>query len=273
MKDFQKPITISQTPPLVGQIAVSMDKNDFDGAIIKQGYNLYWDRAIPCPCKSKGVNNHLSTCRNCGSTGWVFVNRTVIKGILYSMQWEFSQKEWGAENIGDIYITVRDEDKVSFMDRITVRDAETIHKQIIYPFIHKQQLIAFTIYNILQITDIFMFDRDDQPLCRLIEGMDYTITKDTYTERNKGNTLIDNTIIFSAALMQKALNSRLQMAITYTHSPQYHIAHLQRDSMVAVQSSGISTRMPISAVGRRAHYVLDAENFIGDRLNDNSYSI
>lgn len=270
-KEANKPVIRAVTPSTLGVPKVSMNKKLFDGTIYNQGYKLYRDRAIKCPCKSKGILNHLATCKNCGSTGWVFINRTEIAGIVYSMSWENSYKEWSEENLGNVYITVRDEDKLSFMDRVTIVDAETIHKQVIYPFEFKSKVIAFTTYSIKRIEDAFIFVEDDKPLRRLIEGTDFTIGSGNIQESCNG--LSDNIITFSAEILQMLRAQKpVHISIDYVHPPQYHITHLMRDAMVSVQFDNQAVRMPINAVGRRSHYVLDAENYIGDRLFDNSYN-
>lgn len=270
MKGEDKNIIQSEAPEITGLATVAMNKRTFDGTVWRQGYDLLVDHALKCPCKTKGMNNHLSNCRNCGSTGWVFYNRTKLRGIVYSMNWENAYKEWSEENLGNVYITVRDEDKLSFMDRVTVVDAETIHKQILYPFAFKGKCIAFTTYSIKSVKDIFLFQGPLQPLRRLIVGTDYTIGSGDSTDTCNG--LTDNIIVFSEDIRRAAaLEPDIHVTIVYIHPPQYHITHLIRDAMASVQLSGKTVRMPISAVGRRSHYVLDAENYNGDRLFDNSY--
>jgi len=271
MDNKKKPI-ITAKPDLSGTTGVAMDKKNFDALIYNDGYSLYIDRAVKCPCKSQNIPNNLPTCKNCGSTGWVFINRTAIKGIVYSMSWENSYKEWSEENLGNVFISTRHEDKLSFMDRVTVVDAETIHKQILYPFLYKGVALAFTTYSIKKIIDIFLYVNDQTPLRLLVENTDYTIGGANTIGTCNG--LSDNLLTFSAEIIQllESLNNGLHLSITYIHPPQYHITHNLRDTMVSIQKNGKPAKMPVSAVGRRSHYVLDAENYSKDRLLDNSYN-
>ena len=64
------------------------------------------------------------------------------------------------------------------------------------------------------------------------------------------------------------------ISIRYIHAPQYHVIDVKRDVMVSptYESQGKRlAQMPISAQGRRAHYVLDRQNYKGDLIFDNSY--
>ena len=44
-------------------------------------------------------------------------------------------------------------------------------------------------------------------------------------------------------------------------------------SFVKVGNVEKQVTLPVHAIGRRSHYILDAENFNGDRIIDNSYDI
>lgn len=272
MKENDKKVTVVKGPDLSNTANVAMDKSKADSIIYSQGYRLFIDRAVQCPCKSKNSSSWLSTCKNCGSTGWVFINRKQVKGIVYSMNWDHSYKEWSEEDLGNAFFTLRNEDKVSFMDRITVIDAETIHKQILYPFSYKGKYAAYTTYSIKDIVDVFLFVGDDQKLLLLENGVDYNIGSGFSVD--ECNDLNDNIIEFSsdiANMFRSGMGGDFTVSVTYKHPPQYHIIHLVRDSMVSVQIDKSSKRMPISAAGRRSHFVLDSENYAGNRLFDNSY--
>jgi len=271
-----KSIRIATPASTAGTASVSLNKKEFDATIENQGYNVWIDRAVKCPCKDKNINNTLSSCKNCGSTGWVFINRLQTKAIVYSMEWKNSYKEWSEENLGNVYITIRDENKLSFMDRVTIIDADTIHKQVLYPFEVMDQLVAFTIYRIKYMIDIFLYQGDDKPLRLLQSDVDYFLGSSP-EQHDTCNGVYDNVIRFSDELKNLFNSCSLtqlpfHISVSYKHSPQYHITHLTREAMVSVQLDKSQQSMPVNAVGRRSHYVLDAENFVGDRIIDNSYN-
>ena len=272
----QKPIITKNAPGSIKPPVASLVQGTFNSTVDSQGYRIWHDRAVKCPCKSKGGDSFLSSCKNCGGTGWVFINRTETKAIIYSMEWKNAYKEWSEENLGNVYISIKDSDKLSFMDRVTVLDAETLHKQILYPYEYKGTLVASTIYNIKKIEEIFVFIDSDTPLQLLEPGVDYFIGS-TDEELYPCEGIDDNFIRFSTewknfAKQKQAQNKPFQISISYEHAPQYHIIHLTREAMVSVQFDKSNKDMPINAVGRRSHYVLDRENFNGDRLFDNSYN-
>jgi len=256
-----KPI-IHRTPPnQAGQAKVSLKKNDFDAAIWSQGYNVFIDKAIKCPCKVKSNNHALSSCKNCGGSGYVFLNRYKSKLILQSMNIDTRYKEWSEERLGTVKITARNEDELAYMDRITLLEGLTIHTETLHPFQIDNKVKARLNYPPLEIEEISAFVDSETKLKRLEYGTDYTVA--------------DNIFTFSDEFLAW---EHFTVSIRYKHHPTYYIIDLPRGVMETEalnknNGSNESTRMPIHAIGRRSHYVLDEQDFDNEFLLDNSYDI
>lgn len=233
---------------------VQFDKNEFDKFIWDKGraYEVFWDKAIKCPCKIKASDN-LSSCLNCGGSGWVYINRTQTRMLLQGMNYQTQHKDWSETNIGTIKITARDIDRVSFMDKITLIEAETVFSEIAYPILHNETLYIQPFYEIKELMDIYAFVSDKEPLKRLITNVDYEI--------------INSKVIISNKL-RNVPNYRV--SLRYTHRPQYNVIDLTRDVAHFEDKDGSNVNFPIGAVGRRSHYVMDVNNYSGSILFDNS---
>jgi hypothetical protein len=244
-------------PNLGGQGQVNFIKSNFDAIIEMKGYRVYHDKAIKCPCKVETID-HLSNCQNCGGSGWVFYNRIESRMILRSMNLSTQYKDWSELTLGTVNLTARDVDKLGYMDRVTVIDARSAFSETIYLKVFKGVHIGYVTYDIVEIEDIFMFASANSKLTRLIEGEDYSIRNNAIILTSKYDTY-----------------PNVCVSLRYIHSPMYHVIDLPRDTMVApiLNNAGVpeDQQMPVSAVARRAHYVLDAQNYVGDYLFDNSY--
>lgn len=248
-----------QSAPVGAQTAPQsfFKKNDFDVTIWNHGYDVIVEKAMKCPCKSKGTDN-LSSCKNCGGSGWFFINPIQTKAILHSMNLQTKFLEWTETNVGTVNISVRDIDRIAFMDRISVLQGISTHQQTIFPRRFNDIIFAFLDYTPKEVESVFLFVTANEKLTKLEQGTDYNI--------------VDYKIIFD----NKYANiENLTFTIRYTHAPQYHVIDLPRDLMVStirtVDNKRAKAQMPVSAVGRRAHFVLDRQSFEGDLYFDNSY--
>lgn len=263
-----KPI-ISQTPPnLNGQARADLRKRDFDAAVWNKGYDVYLDKALRCPCRNKNDHQALSSCKNCGGSGWVYLNRYKTKMVLQAMNLDTKFKEWSEERLGTVKITSLTQDELSFMDRITVIDGHSIVNDVIYPVNYFGELRARVNYEIQEIDEIFLFESTGVKLKRLVEATDYEILLDANDKKT-------NLLKFNAQYNQMA---DMTVSIRYQYAPQFHVLDVTRQVMATQEvnkSTGgdIVTQMPISAMGRRSHYVLDEQNYTNDFLLDNNYDI
>lgn len=252
------PKKIIKTPTFVntpGVIRVDFWDPDFSMLIDNKGYDAIWERALPCPC-SKRQGAVLSNCMNCGGTGWVFINPLKIKVVASSINKDTKYKEWSQERIGTASFTVRPEYHLNFMDKITLENSSSrdSENRIVY-FLENKFLIS-TIYPIGGIIDIFKFVSPSAPLQK-IDSKDYEIQ--------------DRFVIFKNGVVTQGDS----LTISYDHKVQYHILDLNHDvrNTIALDYSSREEhiQLPISAVGRRVHNVLDAKDLSGTNLFDNSY--
>lgn len=268
---LQKTSYLQNTPLNVGQARPDFVKNEFDIAIYQKGYKVLHEKSIACPCKSKGVGGQLSDCKNCGGSGWVFINPIQTRMIIHSMNRQTQYKDWSEENRGTSSITCNNWEQLSFMDRITLIEGISVYNEILYVKRSASNLFFYTTYNIKTHLDAYgvakpsidyiaLFESTSTPLRRLELDLDYT------TEYNR--ILLDSK--FDTG------NEDLSITIRYKHNPQYHVIDIPRHTIATNADNGgfedTGVQLPIHAVGRYAHYVLDAENYVGTRLIDNSYT-
>ncbi|MGL5076270.1 MAG: hypothetical protein ACRDBG_10625, partial [Waterburya sp.] len=97
--------------------SVEFVRQDFDNLVWNKGYEVVWEKAIKCPCKTNGGEN-LITCLNCGGTGWFFINRFKTTMHLTSMNSSSQQKDWSRVDEGKVMFTAISELEIAQMDRI-----------------------------------------------------------------------------------------------------------------------------------------------------------
>lgn len=265
------PIIINQSAPnLQGQADVKLRKNDFNANVWNKGTDVFVEKAMRCPCKPEG-DQPLSSCLNCGGMGWFFIQKRTTKMLIQSAdsKWTFS-KQWSEELQGTVRVTALERENLTNMDRITIRSGisyftQPIHLQ--YNTIEKC-FVGRAFYEILQITEAFLFVDEKQPLQRLAYNKDYTY---------KGNTLF----IDKSAFVTSNENRSITISIRYAHNPQYHVVNMNREYITQVQRSFEDGRLnddkfPAHAMAQKAHYCFDQLNYYdlsGDALQfiDNSY--
>jgi len=254
-------IKLQQAPSGSNSPQTYFEKNDFDETIWKHGYNVIIEKALRCPCKSTGSDN-LSNCRNCGGTGWVFINKIKTKASLVSQNLTNQFKDWSEINIGNVNITVRDVDKLAFMDRITVLDGESIHTQNATLRMYEGVLFSFLDYEPKCVSVVFLFKDPKEKLILLKKTVDYEI--------------VDSKIILNTKFIKnnQPMYKDMSISLRYIHAPQYYVIDIMRDVMVTPTAESFGnqiTHMPILAQGRRSHLLFERQNFEGNLILDNSY--
>ena len=233
-------------------------KREIDIVIYQKGYTVIHEKALKCPCKSKESGGQLSSCQNCGGTGWIFINPIETRMIVHSMNLNTQYKEWSELNRGTASITCSDIEKIGFMDRITLSEINTIYSENLFVKEDSEDLLFFTTYPIQSIEYIGLFKGNNVAIERLTKDLDYTYERNIIVLDSKFDAEDD-----------------LTLTIRYNHNPQYHVIDIPRHAIATkVDDGGIERSpitLPIHAIGRYAHYVLDLENIIGNRLIDNSY--
>ncbi len=257
----------SQTQPafLGGAAQTYFDRNLFDQYIQQQGYRVLLEKAMVCPCKGEGTD-HRSDCLNCLGTGYVFYDRVDTTVIIQGINTETQFKEWSLERAGLVSVTSRNVDLLNFMDRITILQTQdkqpvlTEFSEVVHPKVLDDGIIfAFLSYTNVQPITVRAFQGTQKPLLVLNEEQ-YSISD-------------NNLIIHDDALLRE---SPLSISLRYKHSPQYHVVDEVRDvahtNFLDVQNGGklTSRSMPVNAMARRAHNIIDADRFRSNQLIDNA---
>lgn len=254
-------IIIEQTPPNMNSFPrQDFVKEDFESLIYQKGYLVYHERAILCPCKSK-ITDNQSNCQNCGGSGWLFLDKIQTRMLLFNLNLDTKYKEWSEEKLGTVKISCSDKDQISFMDKITLVDSDSIHKQIIYPILYNNTLFSYLNYFVKEVLNCYLFINSNQKLKKLtIKDSDFSVQDNIFILNKKYYKGEDNLIAIS---------------ITYRHSNTYHVLDTPRDiinSFIVNESTGKEepVKLPLSGVGRKAHYVLDPSKFNKSYILDNT---
>lgn len=253
-----KPVAY-QTPATSINPRVGWRIDDFERLIQTQGYDAYIDRAMRCPCVDKATGQALSTCKNCLGRGWFFVDRTETRIIAQHMDSKKRYESWGEVNRGTASITTKGIDKLGFMDRIILLQLEEFYSEILRPEVYEGELLAYPVYEPLEISNIFLFVGDYTKLEPIPNEM-YVVDK--------------NKIVFDQSLLEllpvEDVNQKtpnMSVSIRYSHYPVYHVIDINRELMKVRESKLCSfddeqlMQMPINVLARKAHYIFDAQQF------------
>lgn len=274
MSDSKSIITdkkiVFQTPPTIVNPRVGWRTKDFEELIQAHGYDAYIDRALRCPCVDKSNGQALSTCRNCLGRGWIFVDRTETRLIAQHMDSKKRYENWSEVNRGTASITTKASDKLGFMDRIILFQLEEFYSEIIRPIFFENKLIAYPVYEPLEVTNMYLFSEDNEPLVSLTKD-DYIIDKN----RIEFNPSILELISINDPNIQDFTQIPVSISIRYSHYPVYHIIEVNRELMRVREGKLCNVddknlvQMPINAMARKAHYIFDAQKY-GEEAIDNS---
>ena len=254
------PPVIHQTPAIVVEPRVGWRVRDFEMLIQAHGYDAYIDRAMRCPCAEKASGQALSTCRNCMGRGWFFTDRTETRVIAQHMDSKKHYQDWSEVNRGTASITTKGIDKLGFMDRIILLQLEEWYSEILRPIMYDKELVAYPIYEPLQISSIYLFISDNTALLPLKEGEDYSVDK---------NKMVFNQEILNDIVMKDVNNpsANVGISIRYSHYPVYHVIDVNRELMKVRESKFCCyddetlKQMPINVLARKAHFIFDNQTF------------
>lgn len=241
---------------------VDLLKEEFDRLIDQKGKDVLLEKALLCPCKSRSTNQ-LSDCKNCGGTGWLFINPLKTRMILHSINIVTDFKPWSEEMRGTVNVTCKAEEELSNMDKITDLNGEAIFNEVLFFKKKGDNIFCYTTYNVKKVLYIGMHTSTSTPLLRLIKDVDYTVNKNII-------------LLIKPSIIEEGISIEdVSFTIRYKHAPEFHVIEMKRETMQTFEYRGGGEKiqnMPISAIARRAHYQLQATNLLGDRLIDNSYT-
>ncbi len=271
-------ITRAPAPNLNQKADIKFQKSAFDTLVWNNGYEVYHDKMIECPCKPQGAGGFKSDCKNCGGYGWVMIERINTKMVIQSMNMESKYKEWSLEKIGTAGITSLGNALLSHMDRIILINtpgpgncggeiiADEIsgnYKQLIYPTIYPAvtgSYFSFLTYYAVEVQSVHRFISSNEVL-ELIDPALYNID--------------ENKIIFNPSLNTPWEGTTPTLSIRYSYLPQYHIVDINREQMIARNDDEFKNttkeRFPLHAIGVRSHLLpIDKFNYNKDNFVNNT---
>ena len=262
-KDAHKKSVVTTTPPeLVSSLSsgATFTPSEFNSAVFDKGREVLVEKALRCPCTELATGQGLSTCQNCGGTGWLWINKKSTVFVITSINRSTKFSNWTETDRGTINITARAIDRLSFMDRVTLTDVISIFSQNLRFKEVGSKLFAYTVYYPLLVSDAYLYLADNKPLQPLELLTDYTIEENKIVLNDKYKNLNQD---------------QLSVTVRYSHFPQYNIVDIPRETSVIKKKDcaevDVLNNLPMNAIARKVHYVMDAPNFGGDSLFDNSH--
>lgn len=256
----------AQTPPSLDLPKAGWDVNKFEGLIYNHGYEAFIERAMRCPCVDKATGQALSTCHNCLGRGWFFVDKRETRIVAQSMNNLKRYEQTGEINRGTARITTRASDKLGFMDRIILTQLEAYYSEVLRPIFYKGELIAYPVYEPLDVTSIFLYAGD---ATRLIP-----VPKNLY--KVEGNKIVfdDSLEEFVPVDDINQKHPEISITIRYSYYPVYHVIDANRELMKVRErrcsfDDDTLRSMPINVLARKAHFIFDAQKYSSE-LIDNS---
>lgn len=256
-----------QAPPAItGFPKASFEKDRYEDLIFTQGYDVIVYDAVECPCKSQGSTN-LIGCQNCLGLGWVFINPIETKAIITSINKDTKYKFWSPEFKGTVNVTMRDVNKLSFMDKIVLKNRYSVMSEVrpikSVTINNVTQKFIFTSYPITNVNHVFIFQDATHKLIRLTPDK-YSVSPD-----NPYVLKLDSSITYPT-------NFNGVVSIDYDHKIQYNVVDIPHDvrTTTYVNDNGQNKmqEMPVSAVCQKSQYLTgDSPLYDGTGFQDNSY--
>jgi len=252
---------VTSTPKDLGNPQANWDRKKFDDFISDKGYDCFIERALRCPCNNQPTGQALSDCMNCGGTGWFFIDKQKSIIACSSMSHRNKYEVWSQTNMGIVNISTRPQDKLGFMDRVTLTELESWFSQVFKLKLSSTdptKYFAFMIYSPMEVYDVYIYSDSQSPLVYL-EVDNFTID--------------NNKIIINKSFIDNLGITDPTITIRYTHNPTYHIIDINRDLIKQKSINDVVekiTNFPLNCIGRRAHYIFEAPNFNGESLFDNT---
>lgn len=248
-------------PPLIGQPNVPLFKKEsFDAVIWNKGYEIILEQAIACPCRGKS-GSPRQMCNNCLGIGWVFVNPLSTRAIITSINKDTKFKPWSPELTGTISVTLMDENKISFMDKVTFKSRYSTLSEVremIYDQT-EEAYFCFTSYKINKINSIFIFKSDTEKLIK--------VSPDLYTIKDNRNIIEFDTDFDPAEPFNHVIS------IDYEYEVSYNIIDIPHDfrSAFLINENGVNVEhnLPVQGIARRTHHLIgESYKFVSEKLNN-----
>lgn len=248
----------------VQQPQVYFRPDDYSALIGSKGYNIIIEKALRCPCEGE-TGHALVDCQNCMGTGYFFINPLKTKAIASGINRDTKYREWSAELVGTISLTVRDDgqENMSFYDKITFVDkVGDFSENLLVRSNSTGDDFVFTTYKVKSITDIFIFENSSSKLRKL--------TSEEYSINANNNCVID------LVITDKSVTFNGSISIRYKHEIQFNIIDLPHELRASWEMDKNGTykliSLPMNAIARRSHLIpVERMNYDGTGWKDNSY--
>ena len=256
-----RPNIRTQAPPSLELPKLNIfDKGDFESVLWENSYDILWEKAVRCPCKGASPDNKPS-CNNCHGLGWVFIDPVKTKAFIQSINKNTKYKDWSPELVGTISITLRDVNRVSLMDKVTLERNFSVMSEVLRVRSSGVNKFVFTTYRPKLIKYAMFYTGDNDYLTRLTDG-------DLVISRN-------NEFVILIRPDKIPVNSNGFISLYYEHQISYNVIDIPHDMRITKEydSSGKKTSldMPIQAIARKSQYELGVpSNIDGDNMLDNN---
>lgn len=250
---------VDTTPPSLSLPQPIWKPELFESLIHNNGYDVYIERALRCPCVDRSSGQALATCKNCLGRGWFFVDKRQTRVVSQSMANLRRNSDIGEINRGTARITSRAVDRLAFMDKIIFLELVAYYTEVLRPVMYEGELVAYPIYEPIEITNAYVFVGDTVKLLPLNENM-YKI------EGNRvafDESILDE--IEATDVNQKQPD--LSISVRYSYHPVYHVIDVNRELMKVKGRNGCTfsdeklKNMPILVLARKSHYIFDQQAF------------
>ena len=255
----KKHITIEPIKSEIGKARVDFQPDAMDDLIAQKGLDIIYESAIVCPCKAQG-GSHLPSCLNCGGSGLVYINPLQTKMVVQSIN--FKEKrfvDWSEETDGTVNITTRNDVRVGHMDRITILDSNSLYSQMVHLERYGNDLFGYLSYDPKSVLEAYVFEGQNKALQKLNDD-EFSIDGNAVKLLNK-NIGIEST-------------DGIGLTIRYLHEVQYLVVsniHDIRNTKIREGGKVVGKRLPVSAIAKRLHNVMEPNDLSGKKLFNNSY--
>lgn len=255
---------LPQTPAssMIAPPRADFDKNRYDTIIAQKGVDVLIEKALQCPCRTYKVNS-LSSCKNCGGIGWVFVNPRVSRVVVQGMNFENKEEVWSRLVHGVIKISAGYEEKLGYMDRVTRLNADAIFSEIAEVQEYEEGVSASALlsYSIKELEYVGLFQGTSEKFLQLNPSQ-YEV--------------LNNKVIITdlSVLPEYDEENPITVTVRYIYAPTFHIVEFNREAIDNYRWTGKGEKLqqlPVLALARRAQDIEELEALREHRLNDNSY--
>ena len=224
---------------------VDFNKNEFDSKIQQKGYDVYWEQMTLCPCRKESSAQPDIDCSNCNGSGYFYLTGKTIRALVSGIGLNKGFINWTENLTGTANMTTVAENRIGWMDRITVLSGESMFSEII-----KKETLevndettnwVITKYNVNSLTTVLGFIRANTDLENLV-------SKSIIDSGNKKKIILPST------------TSSSSVSLLYQYNPVYFVIDVTNDyrnSFVKNIDGGEKLiNLPLHCIIKKAHLTI-----------------